>query len=394
MKLPYAPLGEEKLNSLRAKFHGLQILIIDEISMVDHKLLAYIHGRLRQIKQTGDLGIFGNVAVIAVGDFFQLAPVKGKPLFVDEPGLDLWINNFSIVELAQIVRQQDTTFAELLNRLRKRNRKTQLRKEDLEILSNCDNGEENNDSLHIFSTNDEVHEHNLEMLIKTCEEIETIESEDYARSKKTGKSELLDGHHVKVYNTCLSATLLLGINARVMLIKNIDINDGLVNGVCGTVTHIARSDKKKLPEVVYICFDDNNVGLKRRKLCMSEPTRLLQSTPIYAEEENVCTKGGLRRQFPLKLAWACTVHKVQGLTVDSAVVNLKKVFAAGQAYVALSRVRNLPGLTIKDFSEKSIYCNEKVFEALNEMPCFMTHDDLVLRDPKSYFSVFLLNVQS
>lgn len=127
---------------------------------------------------------------------------------------------------------------------------------------------------------------------------------------------------------------------------------------------------------------------------MSEPTRLLQSTPIYAEEENVCRNGGLRRQFPLKLAWACTVHKVQGLTVDNAVVSLKKVFAAGQAYVALSRVRSLPGLTIKDFSEKSIYCNEKVFEALNEMPCFMTHDDLVLRDPKSYFSVFLLNVQS
>jgi len=177
----------------------------------------------------------------------------------------------------------------------------------LEILSSCDN-DENNDSLHIFSTNDEVHEHNLDQLIKICDDIETIEAEDFARSKQTGKLELLVRHHVKVHNTNLAAKLLLGINARVMLIKNIDINDGLVNSVCGTVTHIARSDKNKLPEAIHVCFDDINVGMKRRKQCLTEPTREVQSTPIYVEEETVCTKGGLRRQFPLKLAWACTVH--------------------------------------------------------------------------------------
>uniref|UniRef100_A0A9J8C4U4 ATP-dependent DNA helicase n=1 Tax=Cyprinus carpio carpio TaxID=630221 RepID=A0A9J8C4U4_CYPCA len=298
VKLPYTPLGEEKLNSLRAKFHGLQILIIDEISMVDHKLLAYVHGRLRQIKQTGDFSPFGNVCVIAVGDFFQLPPVKGKPLYTELPGLGLWSNCFNVVELTQVVRQKDSTFAELLNRLRKRSKKSPLSKEDLEMLRKCDTGEDDNAPLHIFSTNDEVHEHNLKQLINILE--------------------LIAGHHIKVYNTCLPAKLLLGINARVMLIKNIDVHDGLVNGVCGTVTHIVRADKNK--------------------------------------------NGGFRRQFPLKLAWACTVHKVQGLKVDCAVVSLKKVFVAGQAYVALSRVRSLSGLTIKDFNEKSIYCNEKVFE--------------------------------
>ena len=97
--LPYMPLGEEKLSSLRAKFVDVQILIIDEISMVDHNLWSYVHGRLRQIKQTGDISPFGNVSVIAVGDFFQLPPVKGKALYADAEGFDLWSSLFSVVEL-------------------------------------------------------------------------------------------------------------------------------------------------------------------------------------------------------------------------------------------------------------------------------------------------------
>ncbi|XP_042270805.1 ATP-dependent DNA helicase PIF5-like [Thunnus maccoyii] len=101
--LPYTPLDEDKLNSLRAKFIHLQILIIDEISMVDHNLLTYVHGRLRQIKHTGDFSPFGNVSVIAVGDFYQLPAVKGKPLHNSHVGVDLWCR-FSVVELKTIVR--------------------------------------------------------------------------------------------------------------------------------------------------------------------------------------------------------------------------------------------------------------------------------------------------
>ena len=77
-------------------------MIIDEISMVDHNL-SYVHSRLRQIKQTGDFSPFGNVSVIAVWDFFQLPRVKGKPLYVDVVGVDLWSSLFSVVELTQIV---------------------------------------------------------------------------------------------------------------------------------------------------------------------------------------------------------------------------------------------------------------------------------------------------
>ena len=75
---------------------NLQILIIDEVSIVDHRLLVYIHGRLRQIKQTGDYSLFANVSVICVGDFYQLRPVKGKPLFAD--GGNLWEGNFEVAQ--------------------------------------------------------------------------------------------------------------------------------------------------------------------------------------------------------------------------------------------------------------------------------------------------------
>ncbi|KAJ8042543.1 ATP-dependent DNA helicase PIF1 [Holothuria leucospilota] len=90
--LPYKPLGQDELNTLRIKYCSLELLIIDEISMVDQNMLMYIHARLQQIKRTSHTIPFGNVAVLAVGDFHQIPPVKGKPLFKQDPGslVDLW----------------------------------------------------------------------------------------------------------------------------------------------------------------------------------------------------------------------------------------------------------------------------------------------------------------
>ncbi len=347
VRLPYTPLGEEKLNSLRVKYCDLQLLIIDEISMVDHNLLAYIHGRLRQIKQTGDLSPFGNISVVAVGDFFQLPPVKGKALYVDDVGVNLWSSLFSVVELKEIVRQKDKVFAELLNRVRTRSKGNPMLKSDVEILKQCETGEVSS-ALHIFPTNSQVNEHNFQQLRNSCPDYVEIYAQDFINSKKTGKLELMEGNHSKATKTCLAEQLLLGKDARVMLCKNVDIMDGLVNGVCGTVTDIVFSEESRFPKKVYVKFDDENVGAQRRK----QRGGVTDSVGIEPDEERATNKGGLRRQFPLKLAWACTVHKVQGLTVDSAVVCLKKTFAAGQAYVALSHARNLSGLIIQDFEEK------------------------------------------
>ncbi|XP_074546718.1 uncharacterized protein LOC141805519 isoform X3 [Halichoeres trimaculatus] len=390
--LPYTPLGEEKLNSLRAELGHLQILIIDEISMVDHILLAYVHGRLRQIRQTGDFSPFGGVSVIAVGDFYQLPPVKGKPLYSSPIGVDLWCN-FSIVELTAVVRQKDSVFAELLNRLRVRSKDTPLLETDVQILESRETGEESS-ALHIFPTNMQVSEHNLEQLFASCPDYVTIDAQDYQNSSKTGKLEKMAGHHRAASDTCLQERLCLARNARVMLCKNVDVGDGLVNGACGTVTHIEfKNVKDKFPQTVYVKFDDPRIGSQRRKQRAHAAVECRDSTAIDPEQEKATKWGGLRVQFPLRLAWACTVHKVQGLTVDQAVVCFKKVFAPGQAYVALSRVRALSGLIIRDFNEKAIFSKTTIREALEGMPPFLIGQQKPSSDAPS-FSVYLMNVQS
>ncbi|KAK0138389.1 ATP-dependent DNA helicase PIF1 [Merluccius polli] len=254
--------------------------------MVDHKLLAYIHGHLRQIKQPGNYSPFGNVSVIAVEDFYQLPPVKGKPLYLDDDSVGLW-TQFQIVELKTIVRQKDVVFAELLNRVRCRSKGSPMLDSDIQLLKHCETGEDSSD-LHIFPTNKQVRCHDIQQLFKSCPEYVQIEAKDFVTSKTTGKLVLKEGHHTKTYNTSLDQTLVLGVGACVMLLKNLDVDDGLVNGVCGTVTHVVYPDNDdKFPKMIFVKFDDDQVGTKMRSCSAFVAAVEMGSTGIEPEEERV-----------------------------------------------------------------------------------------------------------
>ncbi len=260
------PLRDEKINSLRAKFGKLQILIIDEISMVDHKLLAYIHGRLRQIKQTGDYSAFGKVSVIAVGDFYQLSPVKGKPLYTEPANsVNLWESHFSFIELTEIMRQKDKEFAELLNRLRLRKKDEPMLQDDIAMLKKCETGDgDDSTNIHIYATNSEVDVHNIHMLHKLCSDTVTVKAQDFERNPKTGRMEEKDGHHFRVHNSCLEKSLELAVEARIMLLKNINVSDGLVNGIFGTIKEFHYVDNETFPSKIYIEFDNEQIGTQAR----------------------------------------------------------------------------------------------------------------------------------
>lgn len=264
MPIPYEPLKEQSLSPIRAKLENLQILVIDEVSMVYKKLLYYIHERLVQIKKNKDL--FGGVSILAVGDFFQLPPVKqskAERLFKENPcyPCDFWNEYFQLVELTEIMRQKDDlAFAENLNSLRCRTSDEELGEQVLQMLKRCvRDGNEN--ALHVFATNGEVNEHNLTMIRNTCTDLRDILAKDFERDKASGKMTLREKPFVRHKSGGMSSSLVLSVNARVMLIRNIDVSDGLVNGVIGTIMGFSEESNGEIKSIA-VSFDNRKVGEK------------------------------------------------------------------------------------------------------------------------------------
>ena len=366
-KAVYEPLSNDSVNTLQAQMSGLKILIIDEVSMVDRKILAYIHGRLKQVKclRSSDREhLFGGVCVLAVGDFYQLPPVKAQPVCLPNIayGSDMWNDHFQIASLDEIMRQKDDAdFAELLNRLRTKSKLEHLSEQDNQALKErADRRDVPIDALHVFGKNKAVDAHNSDMLSKQCPQLQNIDAEDiitdvrkqteYKRDKPKGGS-----------SDNLPKKLEIGVGARVMLLRNIDVGDGLVNGAFGTVEDFGFSSNGITS--IHVRFDSDKVGSQKK----------LENGCVAIEryeEKLTCVKNVTRRQFPLKLAWACTIHKVQGMTVKEIVFDMEGIFTYGQAYVALSRATSIRGLYLRNYNPKLIYRFNPVHEALKNMKQF------------------------
>lgn len=395
--LPYQQLGQELLNTLQAKYRSLQLVIIDEISMVDQNMFLYIHGRLQQIKRTAHTAMFGNVAILAVGDFYQIPPVIGKPLFHKDDAMfiDLW-SIFSLWELTVIMRQKDDiSYAELLNRLRTHEKGTSLLPADIKILETRIVQHVTQDIPFIAARRAIVDTHNSNMLHSLGCKIEVIQAVDITSASNGTLKKL-----IKPYanaRTTLPEEINIAVGALVMLTTNIDVSDGLVNGVTGKVTGIIHGNQPNgQPEAVGILFDNATVGAKYKRK-YPPPANIDKASIILKPHKEIFkakTQYITRHQYPIKLAWAFTIHKVQGMTLEKATISLDGIFQAGMAYVALSRVPSLQGLQLKDFDPSLIYCNRLVQNTmLNMTKCnVQSANELLYTDMN--FTVLHHNTQS
>jgi ATP-dependent DNA helicase PIF1 len=341
-KLHPKMVDENKLRN-QATWVGLDVLIIDEVSMVPPRLFAFLNRQAQLSRKNKEL--FGGVQLILSGDMFQLPPImKGEPLkFIFET--ELWkMLNIQPIQLTTVHRQDNADFIAILDRIRK----GVYTQADAQVFSKKRKREgEDTKGIRptkLYCLNRNVDSENKRALIA----LSTEQKQYTITSKFTG-----DKINATTQRKCLknalknlpvSETLLLKIDAQVMLTVNLSVEHGLANGSRGIV--VAFEEKTGYPIVQF----------KEHKLLI-RPYEWMLPAGKKAKLVVCC--------IPLKLAWALSVHKSQGQSITHLEVDLSNVFTEGQAYVALSRATSLDDLVVKGYSEKSVRVHPRVLEFYN-----------------------------
>lgn len=319
------------LNSVRKQvLRDVDLLIIDEVSMLRADVLDAIDFRLKHARRNYNQP-FGGVQVLMIGDLFQLPPIVRdhewdvlrniyrSVWFFEAQALQQ--SGFVYIELDKIFRQQGDKFIRILNNLR------------------------NN-----TPSEDDISELNKHFLLENeigkLDEVVTLTTHNHKADKMNGAA--LQGLKTKefIYSAELDGdfppsmypveeSISLKVGAQIMFIKN-DSSDGAYFN--GKLAKVVRLESDKI--AVIMAGEKTEYVLKKEK--WENRKYVLDETSKELEEDIV----GSFTQYPVKLAWAITVHKSQGLTFDKAIIDVGQAFAAGQVYVALSRLRSLDGLIL------------------------------------------------
>ena len=374
----YWPLSKIAQKVMRTNLRSLKLIIIDEVSMLSNLNLVYIHLRLEELFGASGGEYFGSMNVLFVGDILQLPPVTGSPVFQklcnkliasrmgSMASVNIWKETIVYDELTINERQKkDGLFVNILDEVRRGSpspKSLECLKERLIDVPVVDKyielSKSNKSPVCLFPTRKACKEFNDQMLSALDTDLHTItcvdEVDETSSSRKwseKAKKELEKLNKDSNLTAGLEAELTLAVGARVMLRRNIDTKQGLVNGAIGTVTAISS-------QKLMIKFDhiDNpcTIEMVRGKFLLTK------SFFVY------------RKQFPVTVAYAVTIHKCQGLSLDCAIVDLSSnVFCAGMAYVAISRVRTLEGLHLTAFDSESISVKNSCIEEINRLrSCF------------------------
>lgn len=316
--------NKEKWDGIRA----LNVLIIDEISMIDDCIFEFLNNQFKELRYSNEL--FGGITLILSGDLLQLPPVNNK-WFFQSPIFEKL--NPNIYTFHRGLRYTSQKFFCMLLRIRSGEYKKRDLKKLYSRLINKDTILDDS-IVRLYSHNKKVDQYNkqkLDSLEGEYFDYKAIDTIPNGVKQKVGIELLNNGRIMPI--------LTLKKGARVMLLYNLDTENGLVNGSCGEVLELNQV-------MVKVKFDNG----------------IIQN--IIPEEFEVdYNKHTLKRsQMPLNLSYSVSIHKSQGLSMDKCVMDLTSCFASGQAYVALSRVRSLEGIYLIGFNEKSIKVDKDALE--------------------------------
>ena len=345
------PLNAVRRNVLRS----VDLLIIDEVSMLRADLLDAIDHRMRSVRGVYDRP-FGGVQVLMIGDLFQLPPVVkdeewrvlrkwyASPHFFE--ALVIREAGYAHIELDRIFRQQDEGFIKILNNLRNNT----VTREDVDELNTYYRSvipKRDADGVITLTTHnrtaDELNHSALSALPGKVEVFEADVEGDFPES---------------MYPVNVRTELKVG--AQVMFIRN-DPEKAYFNGKLAKVVALKKDgitvemDRSGAPQEEKVEYELKKEIWENKRYTVD---------PVTKEQKEEIL--GTFEQYPIKLAWAITVHKSQGLTFDKAIIDVGSAFAPGQVYVALSRLRSLNGLILRTRIDPSVVATDKDVLAFSE----------------------------
>ena len=354
-------LGDKIRDLRRTQLQNLRLIILDEISLVKSDMLYQIHFRLAKDIKQNDMP-FGNIGIICFGDLLQIKPPLGSHVFetpknekfrMEHSISPLW-NMFSPIILKTNHRQgEDKEYAEICNRARE-GILTNADKEKLNSrVYSKDSPDLPKNALFSSGTNKVVCEYNIKKLNEMSGELHIFDASVFSKTKKESGCVPTDSGGM-IKNSGLPLQLKLKIGARVYLTHNIDVVDGLANGTMGIVIGFKKKTDGKVKYVI-VRFDDIDSGKERRKQFNFEnefpggtPIDLLE-TDFSVSKQSTATRTAIN--FPLRLGWATTLHRIQGHTIKkpkSIILYLKDWIQPSMIYTGLSRVQSLNQLFIID----------------------------------------------
>ncbi|NXX39673.1 PIF1 helicase, partial [Tricholaema leucomelas] len=332
---------------VRQHWLACQHLIIDEISMVDGKFFDKLEAVARAVRKRDEP--FGGIQLIICGDFLQLPPVckaneETKFCFQARS----WRKCIHInMELTEVRRQTDKTFVSLLSAVRL----GRCTEEVTRLLMQTAANRSERDGIlatRLCTHKDDVeitNERRLQQLSGELHSFEALDSDPML-------AKLIDAQ-------CpVGGRVELKLGAQVMLAKNLDVSQGLVNGARGVVVGF-ENEQKGLPKVRFLCGVTQVIKMEKW---------------VFKGASGIHLS---RQQLPLKLAWAISIHKSQGMSLDCVEISLSRVFESGQAYVALSRARSLAGLRVLDFDPKVVRADPSVLQFYRQL----RRHQLLTQDP-------------